>query len=118
MVLSSLSLSLSLSVSLADHALYVLSGCVARVEVRVQVVLPQDLWNELVAADADARPLSRLEETAQPQVSATDFHLSLHSAVFVPPCLSLIALHSRSQQSVKLTSQSIDVRKLVAHRFY
>ena len=48
------------------------SGGVAGVEVRVQVVLPQDLRNELVAAAA-TRPLSRLEEAAEPQVSARDF---------------------------------------------
>ena len=79
------------------------SGGVAGVEVRVQVVLPQDLRNELVAAAA-ARPLSRLEEAAEPQVSARDFHLSLHSAVFP----SLIALPSCSPTPVKrvtLTSE-------------
>ena len=75
-VLSSFLLALSntLALSDSDHALEVEfhSGGVAGVEVRVQVVLPQDLRNELVAAAA-TRPLSRLEEAAEPQVSARDF---------------------------------------------
>ena len=100
-----LALSNTLALSNSDHALEVEfhSGGVAGVEVRVQVVLPQDLRNELVAAAA-TRPLSRLEEAAEPQVSARDFHLSLHSAVFP----SLIALPSCSPTPVKrvtLTSE-------------